>query len=403
MKKNDDKNEKRQGYEVSKLYKKPNWLIEAKYKSTIAEEKILAIALASLDTSTEDAGGNIVVELRAPDLIKLLAANKGSFYSTLDRVAKSMTGKSVGFSYPDENDKMYGGKFEYNAVITHASYSKGRFVVEFNHHLKEHIKDVKKNYSLLALQRSLMFENLYAFRIYELMRARCYPHKGESPSKNTYHLEFLLSELKLDLGVVNASSPDVMKIIGDSSNPDYDKAVEKAKEQMYVEWKDFRDDVLNKACEEVNEKSGDMHIEWDTKKEGKGGRVYGICFDVVYPLKGAEEITVEPAEKKKLSPTEIFEFIDWERELIVVDEPLSTKDLAAIAEEADYDKKKVIEAYEVMQAVRGHVDGCVGFMRKAIRDEYKRPVGYKKKGSWGNDINRKNIDFVELENALLDN
>lgn len=385
--------------ESSKVYKKPNWLIEAKYKSTIVEEKVMAVALASLENSKEDAGGNIIVSMRATDLKKIFKTNSGSFYYALDEAAKSMTGKSVGFSYPDKNDPDYG-KFEYNAVVTHAEYGNGVFSIEFNHHLKDHIKAVKENYTLLQLQKSLQFKNIYSFRIYELMRSRCYPKKGEDPNKTLYSIYMDLNELKLQLGVVDSSQPEIRKILSDQNAPDFEKAVSKAKSQMYVEWKDFRDGVLKKACNEINKKSDDMSIEWTPRGAGKGGKVYGIDFTVEY----TGRITGKHDNKDIEDAKEIdeFEFIDLMREFM--DDRFSTKDLASIARAASFKMDKIKTAYEVLESMKGDVPKPTGFMIKAIKDDYKPPIKKKsQKSAWSGQFEQREIDFDELENQLLDN
>ena len=357
----------------------------------------MAVAFASLQHSEENAIGDIIVKMRAAELKRLLGTNSGSFYDTLDKIAASMMGKSYGFSIPDKNDEM-GGRFSYSAVITHAEYENGIFEVEFNHHLKEHIKDLKENYTLLSLQRSLRFKNLYSFRLYELMRSKCYPKKGENPNKTEYVIEMDISELKLELGVIDSSSAEVQKVLANQKNPDFDKAISKVKEQMYVEWKDFRDGVIKKACNEINKVSGDMQIKWEKKGAGRGGKVYAIEFTVKYT--GRTNYNTEVVDKPKISADKIFEFIDEIREMI--EYPLPTKDLAVIAETANYDINKVRNAYEVLEAVHVDVPNVTGFMIKAIKDEYKKPIGKKRKNSFTN-FEQQTIDFDELEAKIIDN
>lgn len=388
--------EERELPELSRTYKKPNWLIEAKYKSSILEEKIMAVALSKVDESTVDPAGNIVVEIKASELRKLLGTNSGSFYTQLNTAAKSITGKSIGISrQPDATNP--DGSFQYDAVVSHCQYGKSKthgesiLTIEFNHHLKKYIKDLKENYSLLLLQRSLKFKNLYAYRLYELLRAKCYPHKGDDPNRAVYDVSFLLSELKLELGIV-AQTPEVRKVLITGSHPDYDKAVEKAPEKMYNTWKDFRDSVLVIACKEINEKS-ELKVDFDKQGAGRGGRVYKILFHVEY-------LNKKPVQKKiAKDPFEILEFIDQMKGFIT--ETLSAKDLGVIAETSEYDIDKVKQAYEVAKKQPNGVNNLTGFMIKAIKEGYEVVKTTSSNGF--KNFEQRDYDFDEIEKIVEGN
>ena len=96
-------------------YKKSNFLITSKYKSSILENKILSIALANADDIHEESEG-LVYEIAVSDLKRKMNISKsyGSFYDKLDDAAKSMTGRTIGTS----NKKNRKEHIPVNARIT---------------------------------------------------------------------------------------------------------------------------------------------------------------------------------------------------------------------------------------------------------------------------------------------
>ena len=89
--------EKNTPYKDNK-YSKSNYLISAKYASSLLENKITAISLAKIQKKeyVEDKNGRIVCNMTANELRKLLNANAGSFYSQLEPVAINMTSRTLG-------------------------------------------------------------------------------------------------------------------------------------------------------------------------------------------------------------------------------------------------------------------------------------------------------------------
>ena len=65
-------------------YVKSNFLIGAKYKSSLLENKVMAISLNKIKDAEEDKEGTLIVRLKASELKKLLDSKSGSFYSQLD-------------------------------------------------------------------------------------------------------------------------------------------------------------------------------------------------------------------------------------------------------------------------------------------------------------------------------
>ena len=79
---------------------------------------------------------------------------------------------------------------------------------------------------------------------------------------------------------VNSSYDRVQRVLKGSS-PDYDKAVEAAKEKTFARWGDFKDRVIDVAVNEINSMpEACMNVSYELGKAGRGGKVYEVSFIV---------------------------------------------------------------------------------------------------------------------------
>ena len=336
-------------------YIKSNFLISGKYKSTLMENKLLAIFLANINNVVEE-HGLLYSRMKASDLRKMLNGNQGSFYSQLNKAANSLTGKSIGMSDPESK------VFDYMTIIVHATYDKGVMTMKFNPEIKDYIHDIKKNFTRLQLPIMLSFDCVYSFRLYEILKSKAYYPKGTKHMDGVFVSTFLLSELKLNLGVVNADLDGVKKVLKKNKNPDFDKAVSVASEKVLDEWGDFKKVVLEPAMKEINEKT-DIEISYTPIRGGNGGRIYEIEFIIkTNSMLETEEDVVELSEEEKL------EFIDKISKFFA--EQIRFKDLVSIAKAAHYDFKKVVKAQECLKQQKQKVENEVGWLITAIKKDF---------------------------------
>lgn len=385
---------------TSVQYKKPNFLIGAKYRSPLKENQILAMALANIHHAEETEKGTLRVTMKAANIRKMTNANSGSFYNRLNKIAASMTSKSIGYNDPEKQ------KFEYIAVVVRATYEKGYFSIEFNPYIKNYLTDIRSNFTRLKLPIMLSFENVYSFRLYEFLRSYAYVPKNMQDDKKTvnkFNNHFSLAELKLTLGVVNAELDSVKKVLIESKNPNYEKAVQASPEQMYEDWTDFKRYVLEPAVKEINEKS-DIHVQYRQGRAGVGGKVEEVHFSITL-----NEFQVE--SERKLTTEEKDDIVDRISDLI--DQPLKVKEIRAIAEAAEYDYDLVKRAYEGAVDSPSKIDNFTGFLISAIKGDYypegvvvkevKKRGRPKKSQNIFNDFKQNEYDFDALEKELLSN
>lgn len=378
-------------------YSKGNLLITAKYRSSLLENKLLAIALANIQNSYEDDNGNLISELKASEIKKLMGDSSNSIYRHLEPIAQQMTGRTIGMKDPEREI------FDYKSVVTHAHYENGTFTIEFNHLLKDQIIDIQNKYTVLNLPTMLLFKSVYSFRLYELLKSMSYIPKGQKRNEEdkNWELKFQLSELKLELGVVNANSDRVQKILSNKKHPNFDEAVKAAPEQVFEQYRDFKRRVLDVAVAEINEKT-EINVEYETLKSGRGGKVNAIIFYVSYDNVAQKEEIVKTEEVVE-KPMDIDELLDEIYDIL--EGNFKLKDVRKIAKEADYKLASIKKAYKVYKKNEDNVENSVGFMIAAIKDGYESTAKKKKTKAKNTfvEFDQNEYDFDDLEGQLIDN
>lgn len=396
-------------------YKKSNFLITSKYKSSILENKILSIALANADDIHEESEG-LVYEIAVSDLKRKMNISKsyGSFYDKLDDAAKSMTGRTIGTS----NKK--NRTFDYISVVTRATSKDGIFRIIFNPALKENIIDIKDKFTVLKLSTMLSFKSSYSLRLYELLKDELQEIKWQqdreaisSGKKNTYRQENLfkyetsigLAELKLEMGVVNAELDKVKRVL-QGKNPDYEKAVASSPEQIFKSWSDFRRRVLEKATEEINEKT-DLHVDFEADKAGRGGKVVGVTFIITDSKsyknspKALEDVLMDNLGDMDIIDAEEIDIDDLiDKVRLIISENLKTKEIKSILQAADNDITKIKDAYE-LACKQSEIGNLVGWMIAALKNGYTATP--KKRNDSYRDFEQNSYDYELLEDELRAN
>jgi len=340
---NEEKLIKEDFFSPTDIYQKSNVLISAKYKSTILENKVMAIILSQINNAKEDKEGSLVVNIPASYLREKLDVKGGSFYSHLERVAASMTGRVVGMSDKESQ------KFLFVPLISLAKYSDGVFTCRFVPEMKKHLTSLKANFTQMHLSQTLSFKYNASLRLYEILKSYCYQPKKMQGSyiKDKYEIHLSVSELKLEMGVINPAVGSVQTILTETGLrgiPDYDRAVESAKDQMYLQFGEFRRACLDKAITEINKKT-EMQVELVAHRSGKGRTIQDITFLVKIDkdkfkskMESEEEsIDIEPSQAEK---DECIDFV-----IDLIEEKIKATQARSICEAALYNRDKIRKAY----------------------------------------------------------
>lgn len=376
------------------IYARSNFMISAKYKSSLYANRLMALSLSKINTATESEEGFLTVKIKGREIKNAFGSKSGDFFRQLDNTARDMTGQTVGYTDADSQS------FTYIAAVIKAKYEDGEFAITFHNELKPYLQNLSQNYSTFSLKIMMKWQSTQTFRFYELLKSRMYHRKNDfAPDNNLYRLQFDINELKLCLGVVNAELADVRKILNKSKGtPEiWAKAVEASPEKTYSTWYDFKRKVIDKATKEINEhpECGVKIHNVDTLKSGKGGKVYAV---VIY----AEKLTATGKKRTVVDAEEIDrdDLIDQIRELIG---DIRTKEAKSIGEAAGWDLEKIERNYEYSKA--RDVDDIVGYMIKAAKEDWaansKKPRRKSNAAKGFDNFSKRNYDYEELMGELV--
>lgn len=377
------------------IYKKSNFLISIKWKSTLLENKLLATALSKISEMEIDPETKLMCSrMKASELKKIFKGNSGSFYKQLDDTAKVMTGRVIGMTNPEK--KM----FTYLNIVNSSDYRDGVFTIVWNPLLKNYLINLENNFTLLNLGLMVSFKNTWSFRLYELLKSRAFNRKDQDADNCHFEIEYFLSELKFEIGVANVDVPGVKRYLDKKTvtKDDFDKALEiaeKAKEASYVEWKEFKRKVLDVATKEINENElSELKVSYMPQRSGRGGKIIGIKFCV--------DINKAKAEKKikqesfvELTEDDIFDAV-WD----ILCNDFKSKEVREIIKAANNDIGKIKTAYEILNSQHGHIENKMGFILSAIKNGYEKPKKKKAKSSFSTEMQNE-YDFEQLEKELV--
>lgn len=373
---------------------------------SLTSEKLFAISLSRLKENFNN-DGKMSVTITKGELRKLLARqdkdgncviDDGNIYRQLLDAANSLHLLAI---YIQNDNKKH---FHIENIYQTINYNDSDLYFEFNPNIRNYVIELKDNFTVLNLPTMLRFTRNYSYRLYEILKSKCYYPKyvpiGQRTDKFQFRLDLL--ELKFTIGVLNAKDEKVIKLFN-SENPPmnvYKKAYDilkkddegktKDKKVKYDTWKDFKVRVLDPSVEEINEKT-DIYVEYTL---GRGAR--GKVIDIEFHVELSRKIPALCMRKKK-SEEEIEDFLDNMRMIMPI--VIKTKDLKTIAEAADYDIDKIKKAVDMCNKA-GNIENMVGFLITAIKENY---TNISKHGKWEFSEKQDYGNLDELENLLLAN
>ena len=392
--------EKLEFYSPGIRYSKGNALISAKYKSTITENKLLNCAIANVKNGEIDAEGSVIVRMSRSQLSKLMGWKAGTYFANLDKTAEMLSGRVMGYSNPDTES------FEYVPLITKAKYEDNELTIRFAPEMKDKLIQLTNNFTVLDLGVVTSFKSNYSLRLYEILKSKAYIPRGETAlNPNKIVVEIDVAELKFEMGTINIEVGGVKKTLIETSKnsisgtPDYNKALEKVKEQTNDDWRHFKR-TIDKAVAEINEKT-ELYVSYEASaREGKGGRIKSLYFYIdKTPVTKREE---EKEEKVKAPLMEYSEddLLDEVLDLAYEIDRIKISEGRSIIKAAGYDLEKVKVAHEAAKQQRSFKTSYTAFMIWAINEGITPNEPRVSKGSF-NDFKQRKYDYEELEREAL--
>lgn len=397
---------------IKVYFTKSNNLITSKSRMTIIGRKVLDAAIMNVREAYDEYGNPIIkADIDGQELKKFIGRDYNSIYDTVKSLIKPKSQKGADALKPslldwkviiadDDRQQIIGIN-----VITLAKYTNGKLSIVFNNALKQNLIGLKKNYTMLNRDIISKFSSNYSYQLYQIFKKTIdkelsrLKEDGIDNGNHPFELIFDIIDLKVQLGVIEASENDILyKAIMNNNVCTYEEVIKIDDEELVerlIESRNFRRYAVEKAKKEINEIS-DIKMDYKPMYGGKGGKTVGFKFFIQY-----KEIEKEKEEKEP-EEVDIFEFIDKVREIIK--EPvLSSKEIKSISDAAGYDLDKIKKAYNVYQQ-QDNVRNVPGFIIDAIKNDYKELPGKKKTPAhFGMEREYTSEFFSELEKRLVEN
>ena len=191
------------------LVYKSNHLVNASYKLTLNEQRIILLAISKLDSREQYS--NRTVQIKSDEFCKRFSVKKSDFYNTINLTLNSLFSRVVRI----KNNEI---KHEFRFISSKKYYNNlSYFEITFSNEIMDYLIDLKDNFSRYNLKHIVNFKNKHSVRIYELLNEFSY--------KNIKKRIIKIEELKECLDLKNE----------------------------YSRFNSFRESVIDKAINEINE------------------------------------------------------------------------------------------------------------------------------------------------------
>lgn len=332
------------------LVKKSNYFImNSSYDLSVEEQKII-LTLASM-VKVEDEEFKRY-KFNIAEFMNLIGVKNKQKYTQIPRITKQLMKKVFEI---EEGDMLIQ-----IAWLSSVVYKKGRGYVEleFSPRLKPYMLELNSKFTQYKLGNILMMKSKYSSRIYEFLKCNEF--------KKQKMVEFSLDELRQLLKAENT----------------------------YLLYADFKRYVLNAAQKEINALT-DISVEF--KEIKKGRKVDKIKFYISKNKKYIEnKIEIEEAATGE-AEQDLDDLVDQLRGIIK--EPLKIKEFKTILQVANNDVQLIENKYQLAKK-RKKIENLVGWLVKAIEEDYTEPVEVKKKSKF-NNMPERDYDYEDLEKELL--
>lgn len=251
-------------HDIKKLVTKDNRLIEAHYKLTVQEQKLVLKVCSMVKQGDEDYQEYMIPVSEYKEIMGI----KGERQTWLKQKAKALLKKPLAIS------RDHGGFLVINWFSSVETYpQEGRVGICFDPKLRPYLLDLKRNFTTFYLHNAAQLSSAYSIRLYELLK--------QYENTDTKRREFEFKELKKILGC----------------------------EDRYKSYGDFNRRVLKPAQKELTEKT-DIGFTFKVRKIGR--RVNWIIFTI----KPRKQAFVEDGQGGELDTADMYNPSDIPAEIL---------------------------------------------------------------------------------------
>jgi plasmid replication initiation protein len=238
-----------------------NDIIEAGYRLTLMETRLLQACIAQID-STKELRVTDRFELSAKDFAKLYKISEESAYDELKAVSKQLFSRHIVINNPDpEHPKIKQTRTQWITSIDYLP-DEGKLYLFFAPKILPYLSQLKGKFTQYELKNIGNMKSTYGIRLYLLMM------QWKTTGTRTIEIDWLKKQLELDEG--------------------------------YSAMCDFKKRVIDPAVNDMN-KNSDYTVSWEQSKTGR--RVTHLIF--TFSEKLPEKPLAKPVTKKRPTKKEL--------------------------------------------------------------------------------------------------
>jgi len=333
------------------LVTKSNYFImNTSYDLSLEEQKII-LTLASMVQPTDEEFKSYIFKIS--EFMKLVGVVDKSKYTEIPKITKELMKKVF--------EIKEGNTIIQTAWLSGVRYEKGSgmVILKFNPDLKPYMIKLSSTFTQYKLANILSMKSKYSSRIYEILKCNEFKKQG--------YIEIQIEELRKLL------KADI----------------------IYPLYADFKRFIILRTQKELR-KLTDISFEFEEIKTGR--KVTTLKFYIetnkLTPLlpTADEEVSATIMELEEENPLKKIMSIMRESKI-------TSLEAKKLNDTANGDIHKIKEKYHLVQNTP-KIDSVVGWMIKAIKDDYQVPKRKNKTGTF-NDYEQRNYDFDDLEKKLL--
>lgn len=335
------------------LITKSNGLIEAKYKLTLEEQRIILYVVSLIESTDEDFKEYEVSIKAFSELANLKAGNQ---YKEFKRICTSLISKTLVIKESDNSITV-------TSWLSSANYNNGTGIIKlsFSPKLKPYLLQLKKNFTSYSLTNVLYLKSIYSIRIFELLKQY---------EKLSYRI-FELEDLKKILCVENVKS--------------------------YNKYADFKRFVILAAQNELKEKC-DIYFDFEEIKEVRRvAKIKFLIFKNKLIKNNKEDTNTYQPKQEEIQPNNIESSGILKELKKIISIEISEKDLLSIWEASGENIELIKNRYEIAQNKK-EIENFTGFMVWACKqtDEQLVTAKVKKKNKFVN-FKQRDWDYKKIE------
>jgi hypothetical protein len=292
------------------IIKKDNRLIEANYKITTNQWRVIISLLGKIRTDDKDFEDYTVNLAELAEFFKVTKSR--SFYAEVQQATRDLMDTTIDISM--------GKRRRYTHFVSFVEYVEGEasILIRFDKALKPYLLNLQNNFTTYELAAVMNFKTSYGIRFYEFLKMRQNMGKG-----GQFYIQYTILELKEKLGVAL---------------------------DEYTKTNDFKRFVIEPALKEIHEYSDLQIIQTDYIKKGRA--IYAVKI-VAEPkkqrmlaLEDPKDVTPQESQPEQ-RPKAVQALLDFgfseSESRALVREHKSSKVLTAIAYVTDKKKTEAIK------------------------------------------------------------